>query len=213
MTCPAHKFKYSHTDNVAFLKKKKKCTHQPANVVSTASQLPSPATWTWPNTLWTDRCAPCSWKAVSNSNSLSSTILSYCVDGHYHHHLPQYHHHHSTIIIFVSITLTTKGLRLARSTHNSEKRIVLWCVSIQGATTCRMLFFSGPEGMIQSRVWTHCGWLSIAWRATTHLCRRLCTRLVRLLHYTWELFYISKGFMCVYIYMCVCHHSQDTTPS
>lgn len=44
----------------------------------TASRLRSPATWIWLSTLWIDRCAPFSWRAVSISLWAPLTISHVC---------------------------------------------------------------------------------------------------------------------------------------
>lgn len=68
-------------------------------MVCTASLQRLPATWTWPSTPWTDRCARCSWRAVSTSESqtfhhlCSWTYITTIPSSHhyFHHQCSEYH--------------------------------------------------------------------------------------------------------------------------
>lgn len=64
----------------------------------TASLLQLLATWTWPNTPWTNRCAPCSWRAVS-----TFCQIHYVLMGKTHLCLLLY----ATIMIIIIITVVT----------------------------------------------------------------------------------------------------------
>lgn len=134
---------------------------------STASRLQLPATWTWPNTPWTNRCAPCSWRAVSTF--FPPTLRQVCVR---------------------ILSVTSAALHLHHQCRDFKLFVAvqIWCYNhvliarvlhCQGATTYRTWCSTGQEGTILWRVWTPCGWLSTAWRATTPRWRRLCTKQVQ----------------------------------
>lgn len=131
------------------------------------------------------------WAPTSSSTLHQVCRWPYIKSSHHHHH--HFHHHQCSEYQTEDTMLCVAG-----QIHEALiiKRLCVCvclciCVCGQGATTCRMWCSTGPEGMIQWRVLTLCGWLSTVWRATIHRCQRLCTRQVgdfksQNSHYMWS---------------------------